>query len=342
MSGGIGNYAQYPFVGGSGGVPIYSTFGAFPPGTAPGQLAVAADTGVLYEWNGSAWVAIASPGAALSIGSPANGLSITSNVLSLALASTSTTGALSSTDWNTFNNKQSTVSFGAFGSTPNADGGGISGGVITLEPADATHPGGVSISAQAFAGTKEFTNEVGMGGAPITGTSLYINAIDDTLSSCLVLNNTADAVNQKWDIYVSPADGHLLFFNEQQSYVGLYISQNYAFGTGNTAPKIQMEANYPDSSTTTTDDPLSSNTPSHGIRNTDGTVNNFETLAFVNNGPGTIAKIIGVNEDHNTTGSQTGHLEFYTAAAGSLTSALVLKSTQVAQMPHYRGRNFHL
>ena len=39
----------------------------------------------------------------------ANGLSLSTQVLSLALASTSATGALSSTDWNTFNNKQSTI-----------------------------------------------------------------------------------------------------------------------------------------------------------------------------------------------------------------------------------------
>jgi hypothetical protein len=39
----------------------------------------------------------------------ANGLSLSTQVLSLALASSSATGALSSTDWNTFNNKQSTI-----------------------------------------------------------------------------------------------------------------------------------------------------------------------------------------------------------------------------------------
>jgi hypothetical protein len=45
---------------------------------------------------------------AVTIGT-ANGLSLSTQVLSLGLASTSTTGALSSTDWNTFNNKQNTL-----------------------------------------------------------------------------------------------------------------------------------------------------------------------------------------------------------------------------------------
>jgi hypothetical protein len=47
---------------------------------------------------------------AVTIGT-ANGLSLSTQVLSLALASTSVTGALSSTDWNTFNGKESALTF---------------------------------------------------------------------------------------------------------------------------------------------------------------------------------------------------------------------------------------
>lgn len=49
-------------------------------------------------------------------------------------------------------------SFGAFGSTPNANGGSISGSTITLQPADATNPGGVSTTTQTFAGAKTFSS----------------------------------------------------------------------------------------------------------------------------------------------------------------------------------------
>lgn len=73
-------------------------------------------------------------------------------------SSTSQSGYLSNTDWNTFNGKQATVSFGAFGSTPNANGGDISGGVVTLEPADVSNPGGVSTTFQVFAGQKTFND----------------------------------------------------------------------------------------------------------------------------------------------------------------------------------------
>lgn len=48
------------------------------------------------------------------------------------------------------------LSMAAFGSTPNNDGGTISGGTLTLQPADETHPGGVSTGTQSFGGLKKF------------------------------------------------------------------------------------------------------------------------------------------------------------------------------------------
>jgi len=61
-----------------------------------------------------------------------NGLSLAGQVLSLQLASTSTTGALSSTDWNTFNSKQSALTF--------ADSLVNTGGTVTLK-GDSASPG---------------------------------------------------------------------------------------------------------------------------------------------------------------------------------------------------------
>ena len=55
---------------------------------------------------------------------------------------------------------QSTVSAGAFGSTPNANGVSISGAnpqILNLQPASATQPGGITTSAQSFAGLKDFS-----------------------------------------------------------------------------------------------------------------------------------------------------------------------------------------
>lgn len=50
------------------------------------------------------------------------------------------------------------TAMGTFGSAPNANGGTITAGVLTLQPANGTYPGGVSTTAQTFAGDKTFAN----------------------------------------------------------------------------------------------------------------------------------------------------------------------------------------
>lgn len=53
-----------------------------------------------------------------------------------------------------------------FGSTPNANGVSADGANnLTLQPADATHPGGVSTTTQSFGGNKTFTGSVAINGA---------------------------------------------------------------------------------------------------------------------------------------------------------------------------------
>jgi hypothetical protein len=52
------------------------------------------------------------------------------------------------------------TSFGAYGSTPNANGASVSGTVATLQPADASNAGGVSVVAQSFSGAKTFTGQL--------------------------------------------------------------------------------------------------------------------------------------------------------------------------------------
>lgn len=57
------------------------------------------------------------------------------------------------------------ISIGAFGSTPNANGLTLLGSVLNMEPADALHPGGISIGAQSFGGPKIFTANVTLQGS---------------------------------------------------------------------------------------------------------------------------------------------------------------------------------
>lgn len=64
-----------------------------------------------------------------------------------------------------------TLSLGAFGSSPNANGASVSGTTLTLQPASVSFPGAVSTGTQSFAGNKTFTGSIlADGGLDVTST----------------------------------------------------------------------------------------------------------------------------------------------------------------------------
>ncbi len=138
------------------------------------HVADASHNGYLSSAN---WTTFNNKQAALSFGNltdaGTDGITVTGGTgavigsgtaISQHVASASFNGYLSSTDWSTFNSKQATVSIGAFGSTPNANGLDLTGATLSMEPADATHPGGVSTTTQTFAGNKSFIRGLAIGG----------------------------------------------------------------------------------------------------------------------------------------------------------------------------------
>lgn len=98
----------------------------------------------------------------------------------------------------TADDNSSAVTIGTFGSTPDAKGASISAQVVTMQPADATHPGEVSAAAQTFGGVKTFAagiaSSVASGADAITlasgqrvgmAASAYItNAGSNTIVEC--------------------------------------------------------------------------------------------------------------------------------------------------------------
>ena len=89
------------------------------------------------------------------------------------------------------------LSVGVFGSTPNSAGLSLAAGVLTLQPASVTQPGGVSIAAQTFNGAKTFddgvlTNSVTSAtAAPVAISSSVANgasAIAATINSSVALS----------------------------------------------------------------------------------------------------------------------------------------------------------
>lgn len=107
--------------------------------------------------------------------------------LSIQVANTSQDGYLSSTDWNRFNAVTGAVtSVGAFGSSPNNNGASITTNVLTLQPADATHPGGISATTQSLQGKKTFVNGLDAGSNQVT------NVVDPTTAQMAATKNYVD------------------------------------------------------------------------------------------------------------------------------------------------------
>lgn len=69
------------------------------------------------------------------------------------------------------------LTLGAFGSAPNNNAGTISGTVLTLQPADATHPGGISTTTQTIPGDKTLA-----GNTTFSGNITYTSTVNSSLS----------------------------------------------------------------------------------------------------------------------------------------------------------------
>ncbi len=67
------------------------------------------------------------------------------------------------------------VTLAAFGSTPAANAASLSGQVLTLQPADATNPGGISTGAQVIPGAKSFASTIA-GPTHIVGSVTFANS----------------------------------------------------------------------------------------------------------------------------------------------------------------------
>ena len=88
----------------------------------------------------------------------------------------------------------SVYAVGAFGSTPNANGASILNGVLTLQPASNTQPGGISTTTQSFLGDKTFfgTVEIVVGG---NASIFTVNSVNVTgiSTNALQLGGTGEA-----------------------------------------------------------------------------------------------------------------------------------------------------
>lgn len=137
-------------------------------GNIVGDVRVTLDTFSFYVWEGSSWVLEVSPGATPPggsngqvqynhLGAFAGSPNLTFNGTNLVVGGTVTASNLSGTN-------TGDVTLGSFGSTPSANGASLSGQILTLQPADGSHPGGVTAVDQVIGGSKNFSTTF----APIT------------------------------------------------------------------------------------------------------------------------------------------------------------------------------
>lgn len=119
-----------------------------------------------------------------------------------------TRGLLTEADWNKLQASQKQVIAAAFSATPDVNGltiGGTDNNEIALHAADATNPGGVSVTAQTFGGEKTFQDKVTAGaGIDVNGVANLNGAA--TVDGLLTLNTVnATAATGPYNILIQGA-----------------------------------------------------------------------------------------------------------------------------------------
>ena len=230
--------------------------------------------------------------------------------ISQHVADTTHSGYLSTTDWNTFNGKGSLSTLGAFGSSPNANGGSVSGSTLTLQPADGSHPGGVSLSAQTLgAGTKSFTSSINVDAPANTTGSINAKAMGAGLYQGLSLESPSST----WELGLNIRDDGT-FFLWNGGYTVL-SGTNSLLGNGPSGPAYWFDVNRADSNTTQTSPTANSGL---GIRNVDTTTGNYSSLNFSNSNNVSSSLIEGVHVNQST---NQGSLNFLSRnSSGTLVS----------------------
>lgn len=123
--------------------------------------------------------------------------------------------------------------FTTFGAAPNTDGGSVSGANIILQPADATHPGGISITTQTIAGVKTFNNHmvIGAGGA----NNFALNIYENTANVFLNIQNSTTGIGSGNGLAMG-------IIGSTNGYVGLQDNLPLWLYT-NSVARVKLEAN---------------------------------------------------------------------------------------------------
>lgn len=152
-----------------------------------------------------------------------------------AISASNFTGSLSGTN-------TGDVTLGAFGSSPNANGASLSGQILTLQPANSTNAGGLSITTQTIAGQKTFFTHLGpqiviqdSTGAFGTDASPYFTFRDATTLGA----ELGFSISNAKDFYINnrTTTGNLYLMTNATVAITIDSSQNTTIaGTNHTVP----------------------------------------------------------------------------------------------------------
>lgn len=349
----------------NGTTATYATFSAFPASAADGALAVALDTDTLYVFNTSSttWFPIGKPGDALSVGTfdtgsaSADGIKInaaqaiiaqSASVTNPGMVNTTTqsfagaktfTGAIAASNFSGSSSGTNTgdITLSAFGSTPSTTGASLSGQALTLQPADGTHPGGVSITTQTFAGSKTFSSapsfsaiiNTGTLTLPTTSDTLVGRATTDTLTNktltSAALAGSTTITDAMVITHVANSGTQLAFNLAQSSGTVLTLTTNSTASATLNLPAISGTETLVARATT---DTLTNKTIAAGSNTITGLVNaNLSGSAAITN-----ANLASMGSSSSTVGTVKGNI----TGSSTTPSDIVLTSANTASSTVYR------
>ncbi|MBV8254045.1 MAG: hypothetical protein JO154_15690 [Chitinophaga sp.] len=211
------------------------------------NLSSAAFTNAIHSINGltNLGVTIKADTANSAYGITANATdsSVTMNV-PIVNGTTLKTGLLTYADWASFSAKQQAITVGALLSSSTPNGITLTNGVLQLGPADATNPGVVTTTTQAFKGPKTFNDSLSAAsGLHVTGGTTITNGLNVTGGGANITGNVvlATAPNN-----VSTATSYVLFRNPTTGAVEKRLVDSSAFSidirtiNGQSGPAISL------------------------------------------------------------------------------------------------------
>lgn len=247
----------------------------------------------------------------------ANGASLSGQALTLQPATTAFPGVLTAADWNTFNNKQATVTIGALDAqAANATGLALVSNVLSTQSASATSPGLVNNTAQTLSGAKTFSSN-------ITLTPMTLGSVIFASTAGLLAQDNAnffwDATNHRLGIG-NAAPLTMLHLSETSTAIprGILADQ---YSTGTSGSRITMRkarGTFASPSVIVTGDALAS-----------WTASGYDGSTFIESG-----KILSTSTGTISTGTVPSTMALQTMnTSGVLTSGITISEAQVVNLP---------